>query len=155
MNRFAAIRASYGTLLLVIPGPLIRHSTGFRADRTTRMMARLLGARHVAQALATLGAPSPVALALGAEADLAHSLSMLGLAVLERNRRRTALTDAAIAGSFALTNAILTWHTARRPPPIGAASPRLRERRDAVAAAAARWVLPAGVRRHLNARCTR
>ena len=154
MNRFASIRASYGTLLLIIPDPLIRLSTGLRADPTTRMMARLLGVRHVAQALATLDAPSAVALALGAEADLAHSLSMLALAGIDRNRRRPALTDAAIAGSFALTSAILTRHTARRHPPITAAGPRLGARRDAVAATAARWMLPAGVRRYLHARWT-
>lgn len=155
MNRFAAIRACYGTLLLVIPDPLIRLSTGLRADRTTRVMARLLGARHVAQALATLDVPSPVVLALGAEVDLAHSLSMLGLAGVDRNQRRAALTDAAIAGSFAITSAILTWHTARRCPPIATAERGLGARREAVAAAVASWVLPAGVRRYLHARCAR
>lgn len=155
MNRFVAIRASYGTLLLVVPDPLIRLSTGRRTDRTTRIMARLLGVRHVAQALATLGTPSPIVLALGAEADLAHSLSMLGLASLDQDRRRTALTDAAIAGSFAITTAILAWHTARRCPPIAADGTGLGARRDAVAAAAADWVLPVSIGRHLHARRTR
>lgn len=150
MNRFAASRASYGILLLVIPDELIKLTTGLHADRTTRNMARLLGVRHVAQALATLDAPSPMVLALGAEADLAHSLSMLGVAVVDPSRRRTALTDAAIAASFALTSTILTWQTMCRRPLAAAADSRLSARRDTAAATVARWTLPTALRQHLT-----
>ena len=150
MNRFAIIRASYGILLLVIPDQLVKLTTGLRADRTTRNIERLLGVRHLAQGLATLDTPSPMVLALGAEADLAHSLSMLGLVGADPSRRRTALADAAIAASFALTSTILTWRATRRRPLVAGAGSRLSARRDTAAAMVARWTLPAGLRQHLT-----
>ncbi|MGH3765027.1 MAG: hypothetical protein ACRDS0_20865 [Pseudonocardiaceae bacterium] len=115
MNRFAAVRAGYGTLLLTVPDPVIRLYTGHRADPLTRAVTRVLGARHLIQGMLTGGAPGALVLALGVEVDLAHVASMLGLAALDRRRRRAGLIDAAAAGVFAVAGAILVWRTPATP----------------------------------------
>ncbi|MGB8997222.1 MAG: hypothetical protein WCC65_18200, partial [Pseudonocardiaceae bacterium] len=94
MNRFAVLRAGYGTLLLVAPNPVIRLYTGHRADRLTRAVTRVLGSRHLVQGLGTAGTPSALVLILGVEVDLAHVASALALAALDRRRRRAGLVDA-------------------------------------------------------------
>ncbi|MGH3601364.1 MAG: hypothetical protein ACRDQH_14010, partial [Pseudonocardiaceae bacterium] len=86
MNRFAALRVGYGAVLLAAPDRVIRLYTGHRADPLARAVARLLGARHLVQGILTGGSPNAVVLALGMEVDLAHVASMLGLAVLDRQR---------------------------------------------------------------------
>ena len=49
----SAVRAGYGTALLLAPGPLIRICTGYPADSRVRLTARVLGARHLIQAALT------------------------------------------------------------------------------------------------------
>lgn len=107
MKALVVVRAAYGTLLLVAPDRVARLCTGSRADRRTRAVARLLGARHLAQAVGTAGAPGPGALALGVTVDLAHAASMVALAAWDRPRARGALVDAAAALSFALAGALV------------------------------------------------
>jgi len=148
VNRFAAVRAGYGALLLGAPGPVIRLYTGHRADPRTRLVARLLGARHLAQAMATAGPAGRVVLALGVEADLAHAASMVGLAGFDRARRRAGLVDAAAASSFAVVGAVLTWRGSRVPAQWGSEGwlGELAARRQTAAAGLARWLLPASLR---------
>jgi hypothetical protein len=76
-------------------------SNGRPASSQARAVPRLLGARHLAQAALTAGAPSAAALALGAQVDLAHSASMLVLAVADRPLRRAGLADGMVAAIFA------------------------------------------------------
>jgi len=148
VNRFAAVRAGYGVLLLGAPGPVIRLYTGHRADPRTRMVARLLGARHLAQAVATAGPAGRGVLALGVEVDLAHVVSMVGLAGWDRARRRAGLVDAAAAGSFALVGAALTRRGSALPSQTGGNGPLggLAARRQSVAAWLGRWLLPVSLR---------
>lgn len=141
MSLFAALRAGYGVALVLEPGPVIRLYTGRRADRAATAVARLLGTRHLIQALLTLGEPDPVVLALGAEADIAHSASMVGLAALDARRRRGALVDAAAAGSFAVAGAILARRRAARQRGCTPAT-RLAARRDAAARRIAARTVP-------------
>lgn len=147
MNPFVAVRAGYGALLLGAPGPVIRLYTGHRADPRTRMVARVLGGRHLAQAVATAGTPQRSLLALGVEADLAHTASMLALAAVDREHRRLGVLDAVSAGSFAVVGAVLTRRAASAPfhpgqgPPGGLAALRNR-----LVTALARWLLPASLR---------
>lgn len=150
MNRFAAVRAGYGALLLSAPGPVIRLYTGHRADPRTRMVTRVLGARHLAQAVATAGTPDRSLLALGVEADLAHTASMLALAAVDREHRRAGVVDAISASSFAVVGAVLTrragraaiapFHPGERP--LGG----LAALRNRLVAGVARWLLPASLR---------
>ncbi|MGH3829658.1 MAG: hypothetical protein ACRDRS_04285 [Pseudonocardiaceae bacterium] len=152
-NWFPAVRASYGALLFLAPGPVIRLYTGHAADRPTRAVTRVLGARQVLQGLLSAGTPGPIVLALGVEADLAHAVSMVGLAAVDRTRRRAGLVDALCAGSFAAAGLVL----ARRQFPYRASSVvsgdviaqlavRLAARREVTATMLGRWALPASLR---------
>jgi hypothetical protein len=161
MNRFAVLRAGYGILLLVAPGPLIRVYTGHRADRLTRAVTRVLGSRHLVQGMCTAGTPSALVLALGVEVDLAHAASMLGLAVLDRRRRRASLVDAVAASSFAIAGTVLAARAAlsRRAAAVTPSSgddvrSRLASRLEAWCQSAATWTasqtLPAPIRSQLT-----
>jgi hypothetical protein len=97
-----AARACYGAALLSLPGFMTRIVAGQRAGSRARSVARLLGARHLAQAALTARpAPGAARLAIGAAADLTHAASVAGLAAADRGMRRAALADAAIEVTFA------------------------------------------------------
>jgi hypothetical protein len=95
------LRTGYGAALLFAPGPTIQLATGRRPDRRTGQVARLLGARHLAQAAATAALPYPGVFALGATVDAVHAASMVLLGAVSRQARRTALTDALPEAAFA------------------------------------------------------
>ena len=93
------LRIVYGMVQLVAPARVAR-VVGGRLDHRARVVARVLGARHVVQGCVSAAAPDAVVLALGAEVDLLHAASMVALAVVDRRRRRIALADACVAASF-------------------------------------------------------
>ncbi len=148
-NRFAALRAGYGTLLLAVPDPVIRLYTGHRADPLTRAVVRVLGARHLIQGILTSGAPGAVVLALGVEVDLAHVASMLGLAALDQRRRRAGLVDAAAAGMFAVTGMMLVGRTSVTSRSCDGAAGRLAALQRTAACWTAQRTMPAAVSRRL------
>ncbi len=76
-----------------------------RGPKALRAAAGILGARHLAQGLLTVGRPARAALALGAEVDAAHSASMVVLGSLSGRWRTAAFADALLAGSFAAAGA--------------------------------------------------
>jgi hypothetical protein len=94
-------RAAYGLALLCCPGRLIRLRTGERPSRRACAVGRVLGARHVGQAVITMACPTSLVLGAGATADVAHAGSMVILAGLDPDLRPALLTDAAIAGALA------------------------------------------------------
>jgi hypothetical protein len=103
-----AVRAGYGAALLLVPGRLIAAGTGQQAGPTVRGVARVLGARHLAQAAATARfGPSTETLGIGAAVDVTHAASMVALALADRRAtgasgvRRITLTDALIETAFA------------------------------------------------------
>jgi hypothetical protein len=101
-HAFPAVRACYGGVLLLAPGPVIRLGTGRPASARARHVARILGVRHLAQAALTAGAPPGAArLGVGAGVDLAHAASMVALALADRGVARVTLADATIATLFA------------------------------------------------------
>lgn len=126
-------RAGWGLALLLAPGPVLRHVHGVRVDRTSLVVARVLGARHLAQAVLSGVDPSPEVLAMGVWVDGAHATSAVGLAALDHARVRAGLLD----GGLALGWAAAGWHALARPD---AQSPRHDRRRDAMAAAVLRHV---------------
>jgi len=161
---FAALRGGYGAVLLSVPDRVIVMVTVQRPDPATRAVARVLGVRHVLQALATCGRPGSLVLALGAEADLAHAASMLVLGVVDPRRRRAALADGLVASCLAATGVWLARRD-RRPPPYrgglgptggetrgGAAVAGLATAREETAARVARWALPGALRRWVAGR---
>lgn len=148
MTVFPVLRAGYGVLLVSAPGPMARRFAGHRPDDRTLVVTRVLGARHLAQAMVTAGEPGPVVLALGVEADLTHAASMVCLAAVDRSRRRAAIIDAVGASCFALTGAVLARRTpSTSTPSRGDNTPaRLAACREALATQLARWALPRALR---------
>ena len=157
MNRFVAVRAGYGAILLLAPDRVSHWATGQSPDRTSRAVMRILGARHLIQAVATIGTSSRVMQALGAEVDALHSLSMLGLAAFRPSHRRDALIDAVVAGCFAATGALVTARLpSDQPPPTNPRGPLLQlvGLRARAATGIARRTLPATLFDRLGATST-
>jgi hypothetical protein len=123
----ALLRGAYGVALCCAPGPIVTVVGGSAATSRERVVARVLGARHVAQAAVTLARPTPVILALGSAADVLHAASMIGLAALDRPRWRLGCTDALIAAAFAAAGGTLAARRAAAavPAPEPAALPGL------------------------------
>jgi len=122
------IRGGYGALQLALPGLVADRLLAHRFDPRGRRVARVLGARQLVQALGSGRRPSYPVLAVGVEVDLLHAASMLGLGLVDRRRRRVALGDAVIAGSFALAGIAAARGGRRVPLPPGSDLDRLRDR---------------------------
>jgi len=122
------IRGGYGALQLALPGLVADRLLAHRFDPRGRRVARVLGARQLVQALGSGRRPSYPVLAVGVEVDLLHAASMLGLGLVDRRRRRVALADAVIAGSFALAGTAAARGGRRVPLPPRSDLDRLRDR---------------------------
>jgi hypothetical protein len=94
------VRACYGVVLLRVPGPLVSTVAGGPVSGRVRVVARVLGARQLAQAAICGLAPTSGRLRAGAAADGLHAASMLALAWTEPRLRRALLADTAIAAAF-------------------------------------------------------
>ncbi|MGH3579532.1 MAG: hypothetical protein ACRDU0_18515 [Mycobacterium sp.] len=102
MTTMRWVRTGWGSLLLLVPN-ILAHIPAGPLDARAQLVARILGARHVAQAFCTGAEPSRRRLAVGAVVDGTHAASMVSLAAWSPRHRRPALTDAAIATAFATT----------------------------------------------------
>ena len=123
-----AVRGVYGALQLAAPALVSDRLLGRPLDTRERVIARILGARQLAQAMASGRQPGYPVLALGVEVDLLHAVSMLGLGAADRSRRRTAFTDTLIAASFAAAGTLAArTASAERPPAPGGMLGRLRQ----------------------------
>lgn len=103
---FPAARACYGAALLCAPGLALGLFTGQAPSHRARTIARILGARHLAQAVLTLWRPRPAVLLAGAGVDACHTASMLALAVADPHMRRAGIADATAAAAFTATGAL-------------------------------------------------
>jgi hypothetical protein len=113
-------RAGYGAVLLCAPGPVIRACTGHSPSRQACRVARVLGARHLAQAVITAWAPEPGLVVAGAAADLCHAASMLVFAGANPALRRAELADGFAAAVLAVVQPAVTFRprgTGRRRTP--------------------------------------
>jgi hypothetical protein len=123
------VRAAYGAALCCAPGPMLRLSggPGAAASPGARAVARVLGGRHIVQAVLSAARPTPAVLALGAGADVLHSASMIVLAALDRPRRRLGLSDGLVAAAFAGAGWALAGYgrAGLAPAPEAAALPSL------------------------------
>ncbi|WP_295126683.1 hypothetical protein [uncultured Leifsonia sp.] len=93
------LRAVYGLLELASPDTVTVTALGRKPDTRMRTVIRVLGARHVAQSVLTMAKPHTMH-RLGGAVDLIHAGSMVGLAILDRRRRRAALVNAVVAALF-------------------------------------------------------
>jgi hypothetical protein len=118
------VRAGWGLALLAAPDRVVAAMGVAEPDDQTRAVARVLGARHLAQAAVTLARPTARCLRWGGVVDLAHAGTGVVLAVADARYRRAAFTDAAITTGFGLRGLQTgDWH--RRP-----AAPYVREQRS-------------------------
>ncbi|OMB95726.1 hypothetical protein [Mycobacterium colombiense] len=104
------IRAGWGVVLLAAPNEVLDHIHGVQVDRKALVVTRILGARHLTQALVSGVNPGPEVLAAGVWVDTVHSATALGLAVVDRRRARGGVTDAVVAASWAA----LGWRHLRK-----------------------------------------
>jgi hypothetical protein len=152
----ALVRGTYGVLLVSTPGSLIRLAGGSAGDPRARAVARLLGARHLTQAVLAAAGPSPALLALGAEVDLLHSASMLALGGADAPSRRIAFTDGVVAAAFAADGIAAARRAVagERAVAGGTAQPvaagGFTQRRNAVAGRLAALAIPRPVRTWLT-----
>jgi hypothetical protein len=96
----ALARAGWGAALLGWPDQVLALA-GVRGDPRARTAARVLGARHVAQATLSALRPSGRVLLLGVAVDGLHLCTDLAVGVVDRHRRRLALADAAVGAVLA------------------------------------------------------
>jgi len=94
-------RSGYGWVLACSPQRVIRAGRPRRPGGPALTVTRVLGARHLLQAMATAwaeaaGLPLGPVLLAGAAVDATHAASMLGVAVISRPLRRAALADAVL-----------------------------------------------------------
>lgn len=120
-------RCGYGWLLACSPRRMIGAVAPRPPGAPALTVTRVLGARHLLQAMGTAWAgaaglpPGPVLLA-GAAVDAAHAASMLGLAVMNRPLRRAALADAALEAGLGAFGVVAM--SRRRVNPNGPGSRR-------------------------------
>lgn len=100
MRYSALVRATWGLSLLLAPGTVIRRLAREPADRTGRLAGRVLGARHLVQALVVERAGTRGWLLVSAGIDATHALSMVGLATMSSGYRRPAALDAVLAAGW-------------------------------------------------------
>lgn len=86
-----------GTPLLIAPGRLLGDLPHQRVDPSVRVFARVLGARHLAEAAVLARRHTHDWILAGAAVDATHALSMVLLAWLRPARRELALASAASA----------------------------------------------------------
>ena len=134
MKVLPVVRAGYGMVELAAPGLLAERLLGQRLDPPARLIARILGARHLAQACLSGPAPTAAVLAL-------HTASMIGVAVLSRQWRPAALISAAAATGFATAGGLAT-RNARRHPPGRVRHGQAVQLRDRWAEQLARYLIP-------------
>jgi hypothetical protein len=148
----ALARVVYGLLLLVVPNPLLHRVSGDRASKRERTLTRVLGARLLTQAAVTDVRPDAVSVALGAEVDLVHAISMVVWAVVDRSSRRLTLISAAVAGLFAAAGAAQARRTPVVAPPseTGQLLNTLVRLRHQAAVAVSQYTLPRAVRDDLG-----
>lgn len=115
------VRLAWGAFLLAAPGRAVR-LLGGTPSPGARNVARVLGTRHVAQAVVAARDGGRHRLLL-ATIDWLHAASGLALAAVDRRWRRPALADAVLATAFGVSSATvprrggLAGSVPGQPPP--------------------------------------
>lgn len=117
MGILESLRACYGVCQLVKPEFIATMILGHSLDRRSTTVVRVLGARQLLQSAVISLSPPSEALRRGASmVDVLHASSMVLLALVDRQRRRAALADAAVAGAFAAAELLASTVKPRRGP---------------------------------------
>ena len=149
----ALARVVYGLLLVAIPNRLLHRVSKGQASKQELTLTRVLGARLLLQAAVTDVRPDAVSVALGAEVDLIHAISMVIWTVVDRNSRRLTLLSAALAAVFAVAGAAQARRTPAVTHPSGSSHllNELVRLRHQAAVPVSRYTLPRAVRADLIA----
>lgn len=108
------VRAAYGLVQLAAPALLADRVAPDRVGPRARVVIRVLGARHLLQAGAASAVDRPLAHQVGAVVDALHAISMVALSLTGRARRRLAVLDACVAGTFAALEALVASDASTR-----------------------------------------
>lgn len=130
-RRIEFVRGAWGAALLAAPRTVLGSLDQVRIDSKSVVVTRILGARHLTQAVLSGASPSPEVLAMGIWVDIVHAATAVALAAGDRTRARGGLTDAAVAAIWAARG----LHDLRTGTPPAPAHDR---RRDALARAVLR-----------------
>lgn len=106
LRRIELLRGGWGAVLLTAPTMVLNRIHGVHVDRKAVVITRVLGARHLVQALLSGLKPGPAALAAGVLVDTVHSMTAFGLAAMDRRRARGGVADGLVAAVWAW----LGWH---------------------------------------------
>ncbi len=101
IRRIEILRAAWGVALLAAPDVVLTRVHKVHVDRPALVIARILGARHLTQALLSGIDPTPEVLAAGVWVDTVHSITAFGLAAVDRHRARAGVTDGVVAAAWA------------------------------------------------------
>jgi hypothetical protein len=101
-----AARAAWGLALIVAPGSVLERRRGHN-DRASRTVLRVLGIRHVAQAIIIAAAPSRQVQSAGIVVDVLHATSAAAFAGIDRRQRHVAGTETANAALWAASGWVL------------------------------------------------
>lgn len=102
MSRLTLVRAAWGAALLLAPDRVLSALPHQQLDRPTRVFARVLGARELAQAAIIARRPTRGWILAGTAVDATHASTMVALALFEPDRRKLAVTNVATATAFAV-----------------------------------------------------
>lgn len=112
------VEATIGALVLARPAELLHAlRDGASSPTAVVVVARILGARMLAQGAMTVAAPGRRAGLGGAATDLSHALSMVPLAARVPGYRRPALVSAAVATVLAAAQLAATRRKAPQAAP--------------------------------------
>jgi hypothetical protein len=87
-------------VLLAAPDRILSSIHGLYNDTKSRVITRILGARHLTQAALSERRPGAEVLAMGRWADTVHALTALTLAVGDRDRLAVLVLTDAPGGGF-------------------------------------------------------
>ena len=113
-----ALHVCLGVPLLIAPGRVVAALPHQRIDRSVRVFARILGARHLAEAAVLTARHTHDWILAGAAVDTTHAVTMLLLAWLRPAQRKLALGNAAAATLLA----VYSVHYDQREIPINCAN---------------------------------
>lgn len=95
------LRALFGMTELLLPDQVAEHLLGHPADPRERAFIRILGGRHLVQAVLLLLVTGKTAHRLGGAVDLTHAATMIAVAVKDPRRKVAGTVNAVIATVFA------------------------------------------------------
>ena len=100
------LRGIYGAVLLLAPRRALAELARAPVDMPATIVARVLGARELAQAELVRRHPGRAAQLTSAGIDGIHAATMFALAAADRGRRRLALHNGATATALALASVV-------------------------------------------------